>query len=391
MKAPEPSFAFLIDGKPVDDGALSRLLPTGLSEDAPKIAYADYFHAIAEALRVRAFEPICRSLHVLTGESFPPDRVREVHIDSVKHGALYHVAKVTVGAGGRWFSMAMNSAVHPTRRAALEREWATLQSLAATTAAPCVPKGLYLGEGMWRDATGEARPFWFFLARWFDGFHEWHLEKGEGGLAEIVRVWDGSAAGSVLTDEQASQLMEQAAYILTLALDRWDFRHIHPWHHAAGDFVVAVQGQAVAVRLVAARNLRVLVPPGPERHERLSAVAAFFFALTFRLRLDRDRGTGHVVWAPGRWLAAVVRGFLRGWTDGAPPHEDLSAEEILAALRAFDPSEWQAVGRLLADDLTVDPDEEPLLSRLVADHALDLHQSLRSADLFLRIAKDEHQ
>jgi len=391
MTASQPAFAFFIDGKPVNDSALSRVLPTGLSHDAPKIAYADYFHALTEALKVRAYEPICRSLEVLSGKSFSPDRVLQVHIDSVKHGALYHVAKVTVGVGGRWFFMAMNSAVHPTRRAALQREWATLQSLSKTAAAPYVPKGLYLGEGVWHNATGEARPFWFFLARWFDGFHEWHLEKGEGGRAETVRVWDGSPAGGVLTDWQASQLMEEAAYILTLALDRQDFRHIHPWHHAAGDFVVAMQGHAMAVRLIAARNLRVLVPPGPEPHERLSAVAAFFFALTFRLRLDRDRGTGHVVWAPGRWLPAVVRGFLRGWTDGAPPHEDLSAEDVLAALRAFDPSDWETVGSLLVDDLVVDPDEEPLLHPLLADHALDLHRSLCSGDLWPRIAKDEQE
>lgn len=387
MKDPEPAFAFFIDGKPVDDGALSRALPIGLSDDAPKIAYAHYFQALAEALRASNFEPIRRSLQVLTGISFSPDRIRDVRIDSVKHGALYHVAKVTVDVSGRSFSMAMNSAVHPKRRAALEREWTTLESLSKTAAAPYVPRGLYLGEGLWHGASREASPFRFFLARWFDGFHEWHLEKGQGDRAETVRVWDGSAAGRELTDAESSQLMEQAAYILTLALDRQDFRHIHPWHHAAGDFVVAVQGPAVAVRLIAARNLGVLVPPGPEPHERLAAVAAFLFALTLRLRLDRERGTGELVWAPDRWLPAVVRGFLRGWTDGAPPHEAFSTEDVRAALGAFDASDWETVGGLLADDLVVDPDEELLVIRLIPDHARDLHRSLRWDDLSRSVAK----
>lgn len=378
MTGPVPAFVFLIDGEPAHDAALSHPLPTGLSDDAPKVAYAAYFRALEEALRQGDFEPLRKGLEALMGEVWAGERIREVRIDSVKHGALYHVAKVTVRVGDRFFPMAMNSALDPKRHAALAREWDTVRHLSETAAAPHVLKGLYLGRGFWRDAAGEARPFPFFLAQWFDGFHEWHLERGPGGEAETLRVWDGSASGVVLTDAQASRLMEQAAYILTLALDRRDFRHIHPWHHAAGDFVVALQGPTVAVRLISARDRRILVPPGPQRHERLSAAAAFFFALTFRLRLDRDRGTGDVVWAPTCRLPAMVRGFCRGWTDGAPPDEILSSEEILEALRAFDGSDWEAVGGLLGDDLVVDPDEESLVSRCVADHARDLSRVLRS-------------
>ncbi len=380
MTGSGPSFVHLIGGKPARKGDLSAVLPTGLSEDAPKITYGAYFHAVEKALRGRGLEPIRRGLEELTGERFDPERIDEVLLDSVKHGALYHVAKVTVRVGDRLFFLAMNSAVDPQRHAALTQEWETLESLSETAAAPYVPRALYLGQGVWDAAGGEARPFRFFLARWFDGFHEWHLGKGPGDCAESVSVWDGSASDGVLSDAQACQLMEQAAYILTLALDRCDFRHIHPWHHAAGDFVVAVQGNSLAVRLIAARNRGILISPGPERHERLAALAAFLFALTFRMRLDRDRGEGDLIWATARWLPAVLHGFFRGWTDGAPPDEMLSPEEILAAFRALDASDWEAVGNLLSDDIVVDPEEEALVSRFLPVHARDLHRSLHPAD-----------
>ncbi len=378
MRGSVPAFVPLIDGKPAYDDALTRVLPTGLSTDAPKITYATYFRALVQALRARAVEPIRRSLEALTGERFAPERIDEVCLDSVKHGALYHVAKVTVRVGDRWFSMAMNSAVHPKRQAALVRESDTLQSLSKTAAAPYVPKMLYRGQGFWEDSAGRHGSFGFFLAQWFDGFYEWHLKKGPGSDAESVEVWDDSPSGAILSAAQASQLMEQAAYILTLALDRREFRHIYPWHHAAGDFVVAPHGQTVAVRLIAARGLEVLVAPGPQHHERLSALAAFFFVLTFRMRLDREQGSGDLVWATERWLPAVVDGFFRGWADGAPADEVLSCGEILEAFRAFGAADWEAVGHLLADDLVVDPEEEALGSRTIAVHARDLHRSLQA-------------
>lgn len=377
MTGSVPPFVHLIAGNPPHGDALSRVLPTGLSTDAPKMTYAAYFRALEKALRGRALEAIRRSLEALTGERFAPERIDEVHLDSVKHGALYHVARVTVRVGGRWFSMAMNAAMHPKRQGAMVRESDTLQSLSKMTAAPYVPKMLHRGEGSYKNSAGEGRPFGFFLAQWFDGFHEWHLKKGSGDIAESVEVWDGSASGVVLTDPQAAQLMGQAAYILTLALDRRDFRHIYPWHHAAGDFVVAPQGHTVAVRLVAARGRQVLVAPGPQRHERLSALAAFFFVLTFRLRLDRDQGTGDLVWATQRWLPAVVDGFFKGWAAGAQADEVLSCDEILETFRAFGSADWEAVGNLLADELVVDPEEEALVSRCIAVHARDLHRSLQ--------------
>lgn len=373
------AFAFLIDGKPVDKDALKRPLPTGLTRDAPPMDYAQYFSALREALQHNALKPLRRSVEALTGKPFPAERIRCVRIDSVKHGALYNVAKITVRLDGQDHVLAMNSAMHPQRQEALQQEWHTLQFLARTPVAPFVPQALYMDRGYWRDASGEARPIGFFLAPWFEGYHEWHMEKGPDGCAPTVRVWDDSPEGTVLTQSRTAQLMEQAAYLLTLALDRKDFLQIYPWHHAAGDFVVAVDEAKVDVRLISARNRMVLMPPGSQDHERLSAVAAFLFTLSFRLRVDRDRGTGDLVWASAPCLDAVLRGFFRGWTDGAPDDEPLAAQEILTTFQSFDAEDWEAVGLVLQDDLVVDAEEAPLVSKRLGEHARDLHEAFRAA------------
>jgi len=374
MKDEAPQVVFLIDGKPVTDQLLSHRLPTGLSSETPEIRYEDYFCALRAALGQGSWEPLRHSLAELIGEWARSGQIRRVSVDSVKHGALYDVAKVTVRGDAGTYALAVNSARDPRRHGDLEREWNTLRSLARTPAAPYLPRGLYRGSGLWRDVRDEERPFRFFLAPWFEGFHEWHMEKGGDGTAQGVRVWDESPSGRVLSDAQACCLLEQAAYVLTLALDREGFRHIYPWHHAAGDFILCLQDQKVAVRLISARNQTVFIAPGPQRHERLSAVTAFFFALTFRLRLDRDQGTGDFVWAPSRWLGAAVKGFLRGWEDGKVSTEPLSTEEILTAFQSFDVADWETVGRLLEEDLVVDAEEGSVVSHRIPEHARDLSQ-----------------
>lgn len=381
MTKPSSDFVFFIDGRPADEDALGRRLPTGLTVDGPPVNYAQYFWALKKALKQNALEPLRRSLEVLTGTPLLAERIRRVRIDSVKHGALYHVAKITVSLDGQSHVLVMNSSMHPQRQKALEREWHTLQSLAQTPVAPYVPQALYLGRGHWHDESAESRPFGFFLAPWFEGFFEWHMEKGPDGRAETVRVWDDSSMGTVLTPRQTAQLMEQAAYLLTLALDREAFLQIYPWHHAAGDFVVAVDHENVAVRLISARNRMVLMPPGSQDHERLSAVAAFLFTLSFRMRVDRHQGTGELVWASAPWLHAVVRGFFRGWTDAALDDEPLKVQEIFTTFQSFDAGDWEAVGSVLQDDLVVDAEEAPLVLRRLEEHARDLQDTFRAASL----------
>ncbi|MEJ5348140.1 MAG: hypothetical protein WHS46_05590 [Desulfosoma sp.] len=368
---------FCINGIPADSEALKCPLPTGLTSDAPSMNYTQYFEALREALQKNGWKPLCESLETLTGTSWTSKGISRVRIDSVKHGALYHVAKIEVQANDQIYAFVMNSAMHPQRQKALEREWKTLQWLANTPVAPYVPRCLYVGQGVWHDDQAAIWPFGFFLATWFEGFYEWHMEKGDDGTAATIRVWDESSSGTVLSSTQTAELMEQASYLLTLALDRKDFFQIYPWHHAAGDFVVAVDDRGLSVRLISARNRAVLMPSGPLFHERFSALAAFFFVLTFRMRVDRHRGTEDLVWASAQWLEPVVRGFLRGWTDGASTYEPLTARDILSLLQAFDASDWEAVGSLLQEDLVVDVDEGPLVLKRLQVHARDLGDVLR--------------
>ncbi|SMC26963.1 hypothetical protein SAMN02746041_02825 [Desulfacinum hydrothermale DSM 13146] len=350
------------------------LLPCGLSQDLPPVRYADYFSALESALTSHGMQALREALGSAWGAAVKPEEIDRVHVESVKHGAFYHVARMEVAVGSQRISLAMNSAFTPHRQAVMHRELKALDRVSAGPGAPFFPRCHYQGQYPCVDVNEKVHRVSYFLAQWFDGYHEFHLRDAPG--AQNLHVWDGSPDGILLGGREAAAVFREGARILTLCLDRATFEQVYPWHHAAGDMVVRCGGRAPRLRVISARDYRAIVPGGQEAHERLAAIMSFFYVLTLRLRLDRHEGTGRLLWADGVWVPAMVEGFWKGWVEGQPRSLDSETGALREALLGFSAQDWAVFGEYLLDDLIVDPEEAAFIASKLGEHGKDLARSL---------------
>jgi hypothetical protein len=80
---------------------------------------------------------------------------------------------------------------------------------------------------------------------------------------------------------------------------------IFPWHHAAGDFVIRVDGEKTSVKMITVRDYVPMagIETEPDSEQAiLDALVIFFIHLSVRMRLDRLDGVNEVVWAPDACL-----------------------------------------------------------------------------------------
>ncbi|OLN27921.1 hypothetical protein DVDV_1886 [Desulfovibrio sp. DV] len=280
-------------------------------------------------------------------------------IRAEKHGALYHPASLTVRGGGVEVKLCVNVAATPAAVALLEQEAGLLAGLRTHFTPdylPC-PHAFATSGGMA-----------FLLEDWFAGFHEFH-QDGTGR----VRLWDYDAGERSLEARPALEIYRQAAHILTRYYHADTGAGIGPWHHAAGDFVARVAGEAVAVRLITVRGYGAgqdFTEAG-QLADKLAALA-FFTNMTLRMRLDRVEGVGELVLAGEDVAETAVQGFVSGLAA-----QGLAAETqrgILDFLGSFSPEELARAGSGLG--WPCPEDEAALLARAWPGHARALVAAL---------------
>jgi hypothetical protein len=149
------------------------------------------------------------------------------------------------------------------------------------------------------------------MSEWFEDYHEWHLTRGESGEPQLI-LWDLQRGYRKAEDRESREIYRQASRILTLCYNTNTSHHIHPWHHAAGDFVVKSTTEGVDVRLTTARGYEPLVIFNEDQDiNPVMALLYFFLDLTVRMRLDRWDGVGEIAWAGDSSVEASLEGFLQ--------------------------------------------------------------------------------
>jgi hypothetical protein len=149
------------------------------------------------------------------------------------------------------------------------------------------------------------------LSEWFEGFHEWHFSKDKEGREQIV-IWDMGGGFRFASEYEAREIIRQASMILTLHYRPDDYRHISPWHHGAGDFVVRTGRETVEIKLVTARGYEPIAPSASEgKVNPLEALVLFFLNTSVKMRLDKQEGMGEPVWAEAAVLDPVLKGFFQ--------------------------------------------------------------------------------
>ena len=222
-----------------------------------------------------------------------------------KHGAFYHPARLQVAVGEQALSLVVNVATSSHGQRALQNELKALEHLNEHRPFDWFPK-------VYASACDDLP---MFLGDWFDGFHEFHLTRPSGREDTVIVVWDGAVEPCLLSGNQTAALYRSMAMIMTACYDPISTCQIFPWHHASGDFVVRVDGDGVAVKLVTVRDyvpIAEATAKPEDESELLEALSVFFIHLTLRMRLDRIDGVADVVWAPDHCLAPMIEGFFQG-------------------------------------------------------------------------------
>ncbi len=275
------------------------------SIDTDVVTYGRYFSAVSEFCAASGWDRVLRAASRNLAQPVVEKDLGCLNIFLEKHGAFYHPARLQVAVKDQTLSFVVNVAASNHGRQALYHEVKALERLTDQRPFGWFPK-VY-------GSTIVDLPM--FLGDWFDGFHEFHLTRGPDNDELVIVVWDGATARCLLSEQQAAVLYRNAAMILAACYDPITTCQIFPWHHAAGDFVVRVEGERVTIRLITVRDYVPMSGSASESdNERvlLDALVVFFIHLSVRMRLDRLDGASEVVWSPDSCLVPMIDGFFQG-------------------------------------------------------------------------------
>lgn len=368
-----PDFRYLIStghgDEEADSSWLSRPLPVsrhgGDGEGGP--SYADFFGLLREILTGPALPALTTALG-----GHEPERVV---IIAEKHGALYHPARVEVEGGGSRTVLCANAAISPMARFLAGREAGVLEKLADAHALRYLP----YCHGVFGSETG-ALSGAVLLTEWLTGFFEFHLAQNPatGGLG--LRIWDTEKGPYFADNAFWEEVYFQSARILAYYYEPVSGEQVSPWHHAAGDFVVRPDASGnPEVKLITARGYDPLFGgEDDELPEPLDSGLYFFVNTTLRMRLDRENGTGGLVFAPEDSVEKIVEGFFQGLADragetGAGPDFSISLLDYL--IEATPEGLEDAARDLLSACDPASPDVR-FLQHKIMDHAWDVFGEL---------------
>lgn len=279
--------------------------PGSAGHETATVTYGDYFKAISDFCASNAWEPTLCAITQKRQRPITEKEISQLTIFLEKHGALYHPARLLVTTSDQALAFVVNVAASAEGRRTLPVEIRALNRLGDKRPFGWLPR-VY-------DST--LHPIPMFLGDWLDGYHEFHLTRAAGKEDPSLMVWDGADHPTLLTQKQAADLYRQATMILAACYDPITTDQIFPWHHAAGDFVVRVEGNTVDVKLITVRNyapIPALATAPADERALLDNLLAFCIHLSIRMRLDRIDGVSEIAWAPEACLAPMIDGFFKG-------------------------------------------------------------------------------
>jgi hypothetical protein len=125
-------------------------------------------------------------------------------------------------------------------------------------------------------------------------------------------VWDPLRGSRPLTAKQTTGVYRLVACILTATYNLLNSEHIAAWHHAAGDFVIRTE-PTPDLKLVTVRQYRPLFTGSMDDTETVfQTLLLFLLHLSVRTRIDRDNGTGDLLWSAALAVPATIDGFFDG-------------------------------------------------------------------------------
>jgi hypothetical protein len=330
-------YASAAGDKPLAPAALAAPFLLAPNRPHPFLTLGDYCRAIAHYLRADDGRHLGIALHELLPGYIGFQQIRRLDICSEKHGELYHICRVTLhDESQRIVTLAITAALTDTGRAYLTREFELLNLFQQADTASLLPRVFSLGHLPWR--TGDnTLDISLMVGEWFTGYHEWHIEPDTTDGTQKIRLWDTVGGHRYLTATEAFGVIQQAATILTRCYDPASGRQLWPWHHAAGDFIVYGDETRLMVKLISARSFLPIFTFADGKVDAVTCLVGFFLLMSLRLRLDREKGVGQIIWLDDFAVHAAIAGFLSGLQghEAAGRLETGFVDDFLAILRSF--------------------------------------------------------
>jgi len=301
--------------------ALPLARPTSGRSAEFVVSHGEYFDAVRSFFEQDGCEMFSRVLAQRLQQTILPGDILEIRLHLEKHGEFYHPARIETDVAGRPISFVLNVAISDPGKKHINGEFHNLKKLNAEFAESFLPHVYTLGE----VASGSKRKFGMFLGEWFEDYHEFHLSRDTSDNRLKLAVWDGPARHFFLSLRQSAQLYRQVARILAYYYDVTTFEQVLSWHHAAGDFVVRINGSGIDVKLITVRHYKSFLNNSDGLEDAsgnpetiLQALLIFFLNLGIRTRLDRLDGVGDLVWADPVAVGSTLTGFMEGLALKAP-------------------------------------------------------------------------
>jgi hypothetical protein len=322
--------------EPVDKNKIDFPLET----DPLRTPYRVYFDSIRNFLTREESKPLLNAVSQKLKRDVLLEKIDGIIIRTEKHGALYHPASVELILDEEKVKFGLNVALTETGRNWLREEFYVLKNLQRKYDLSYLPDA-YLFDNV--DSTS------FLLEEWFEGYHEFHIAANEKG-GHSLKLWEFGSGYKCLTSRQSCEIYKQASKILTLYYDLADFRHIYPWHHAAGDFVAKMENGKIDVRLTTARRYEPLMDFDKDKVNPLFALFYFFLLLSLKMRLDKVDGMNEVIWAGDHSAEATVTGFFEALRlkEEKENHPGV-ANEFLHLIKSFSREDLKVSSQALID------------------------------------------
>jgi hypothetical protein len=345
--------------------------------------YGDYFTAARSFLSANDCKTIITAVSQISNRSIKFSDIKYVNIFQEKHGEFYHPARIETIIGEKKFSFVLNVAVSETGRSFIKREYELLQRLNSKSKFSYIPD-VYGKDEICLDNNLTVS---MFLGRWFEGYNEFHLSHEQAGSNKKILVWDPVHGGFFLSNNQTRKLYRQAAMILTLYYDIETFNQIFPWHHAAGDFVIKIKEDEIALKLITVRQYAPLFNTDDitERKDRdlkliIEGMLVFLLNLSIRMRLDRLDGVGDIVWSDDCAVEETLKGFYQALVlkPQIPLIPAPQADFFLDYLSALPESQLYDLSLSIADAYNPVAPEVPIIKDQLKSHVDSLYHSINN-------------
>jgi len=312
------------------------------------VTYGDYFSAVHSFLEQNRFEILISAFSKSINQHIALEEIEEIRVCLVKHGELYHPARVETSLRGLNLKFVLNVAISDSGKGYINKEYNALKRLNSDFAFSFVPHVYGIGKAC---AKGREHEIIMFLGEWFDGYNEFHISYDNAEKQNKIEVWDPDQGHYFLSSDNTMELYRQAAMILTCYYNIETFEQIFPWHHAAGDFVIRLQNnqaepqklayspqlaaglasesensklpygrcEELQLKLITVRQYAPMFAKkegdkdtGRDVEMILEALLVFLLNLSIRMRLDRLNGVGDIVWSDDIAVQGTLKGFFQG-------------------------------------------------------------------------------